>query len=100
MPVTHRYAWSYLAALALTILLAAISSVPGCSAAGLLLAPGMFLAAVPFREGIHSGSGMTYLVLAGLLDAFVFSWPVMLFWIVAARSHRANRNLSEPGNRI
>ena len=86
----RRYAWSYAIGLMLTILLGLVSVVPGCSAVGVLLAPGMFLAAVLFREGIHSAWPMTWFVLAGLMDAFVFSWLVMFFWTIVPRLRQAN----------
>jgi len=77
----HRYAWSFAVALALTLLVAAIASVPRCSAVGVLLAPGMLAAAIVFPEGINSHWGKTYLVLAALLNAFLVAWPVLWFWM-------------------
>jgi hypothetical protein len=86
--------------LMLTILLAVIASVPGFGAVEVLLAPGAMLAAIPFREGPHSAWPMTWFVLAGLMEAFVLAWPLMLLWIVVARSRRANSKPSERGSLV
>lgn len=94
-PQVRRYAWSFAAALALTILVGAIASLPRCSAVGVLLAPGMLAAAIVFPEGINSHWGKTYLVLAALLNAFLLGWPVLWFWtwIEHFRRRRAEEKL-------
>jgi len=79
-PQVRRYAWSFAVALALTMLVGAIASLPRCSAVGVLLAPGMLAAAIVFPEGINSHWGKTYLVLAAMLNAFLLAWPVLWFW--------------------
>jgi hypothetical protein len=79
-PQVRRYAWSFAVALALTVIVGAIASLPACSAAGVLLIPGMMAAAVAFPEGVDSGWAKTYLVLAALLNAFLLAWPVLWFW--------------------
>ncbi len=84
----RSYAWSYLAALVLTIGLGVVASVPGLNSVGALLLPGMLLAAIVFPEGAHSDWPMTWFVLAGLMDAFVFAWPVMFLWTKVERSRQ------------
>jgi hypothetical protein len=56
------YAWSFLAASVLTALVGAVASVTRLSDVGVLLAPGMFGAALLFSGGIHSNSPAAYLV--------------------------------------
>jgi small neutral amino acid transporter SnatA (MarC family) len=82
-PHLRKYAWSFVFALALTVLVGAIASLPRWSAVGVLLAPGMLAAAIVFPDGINSNWGKTYLVLAALMNAFVLAWPVLWFstWI-------------------
>jgi hypothetical protein len=93
----RRYAFSYLIALVLTILLGVVAGLTD-SVIGALLLPGMLLAAIPFREGIHSSHPMVWFVLTGFMEAFVLSWLVMLVWTLVMRSRRTNRTQSEPGN--
>jgi hypothetical protein len=57
----------------LTIAIIAIASLPGLDAIGILMAPGIFGAAIVFPEGIHSDAGWTYLALAALIDLILFS---------------------------
>jgi hypothetical protein len=82
-PHLRNYAWSFVFALALTVLVGAIASLLRWSAVGALLAPGMLTAAIVFPEGINSHWGKTYLVLAALMNAFFLAWPVLWFgtWI-------------------
>ena len=81
----RRYAGSFVLALIPTALLGAVASVPKWSAAGVLLAPGMLLAALIFPQGVHSSWGYTYLVIAGLLEAFILAWPVLWVWMAVDR---------------
>jgi hypothetical protein len=87
-PQVRRYAWSFAVALALTVLVGVISSLPRWSAVGVLLAPGMLAAAIVFPEGIHSDWGKTYLVLADLMNAFLLAWPALWFWTWLGNSRR------------
>jgi hypothetical protein len=87
-PQVRRYAWSFGVALALTVLVGAVASLPRWSAVGVLLAPGMLAAAIVFPEGIHSDWGKTYLVLAALMNAFLLAWPVLWFWTWIGHSRR------------
>jgi hypothetical protein len=87
-PHLRRFAWSFVFALVLTILVGAIASLPRCSAVGVLLAPGMLAAAIVFPEGINSNWGKTYLVLAALMNAFLLAWPVLWFWTWIGHSRR------------
>jgi len=79
-PQIRRYAWSFAVALAVTVLVGAVSGLPRCSAVGVLLAPGMLAAAIVFPEGIHSNWGSAYLVLAALMNGFLLAWPVLWLW--------------------
>ena len=83
----RRYAWSYVIGAILTIFLGVASGITG-SAIGALLLPGMLLAAIPFREGSHSAHPTMWFALAGFMEAFVLSWPVMLVWTLVVRSRR------------
>ena len=75
-------------ALALTVLVGAIASLPRWSAVGVLLAPGMLAAAIVFPEGINSHWGKTYLVLAALMNAFLLAWAVLWLWTWIERFRR------------
>jgi hypothetical protein len=87
-PHLRKYAWSFVFALALTVLVGAIASLPRWSAVGVLLAPGMLAAAIVFPEGINSHWGKTYLVLAALMNAFLLAWLVLWFWTWIERFRR------------
>ncbi|HWF38444.1 MAG TPA: hypothetical protein VG322_07990 [Candidatus Acidoferrales bacterium] len=95
----RRYAWSYAIGAILTIFLGVVASVTD-SAIGALLLPGMLLAAIPFREGIHSGHSTAWFAVTGFMEAFVLSWPVMLVWTLVVRSRQAQRNLPEGGKSV
>jgi hypothetical protein len=82
----RKYAWSFAVALTLTVLVGAVSGVPRLSAVG-VLAPGMLGAAMLFPEGIHSNWANTYLVIAGLMNAFFLTWPVSWLWTLISRAH-------------
>jgi hypothetical protein len=85
----HRYAWSFAVALILTVLLGVVASVPRLSAVGVLLAPGMLVAAILFSGGPHSDWPITYLVLAGLMNALLLAWAVSWLWTLIGRArHR------------
>jgi hypothetical protein len=60
-------------------------SVPDFS---ILLAPGMLLAAVAFREGVHSDSPSLYLILAMSLDVLLHGALVWCVWRMFARRRR------------
>jgi hypothetical protein len=74
MSARSKYAWSFMIAL---IIVGTAAIAP---AVGLLLAPGLLIAAILFRGGIHSDWAITYLVFAGLLNAFLLAWPVFWVW--------------------
>jgi hypothetical protein len=83
------YGWSLVISVALIALVAAIASVPHCSAIGAVLLPGALLAAIIFPQGPESGSGNIYLLLAGVLDSLLFAFPVMWTWMLIERRRRA-----------
>jgi hypothetical protein len=70
----------------------ALSSVPHCSAAGVLLLPGMILAAFIFPQGIHSNWGETYLVVAFVIDWVLFAvFFILLVKLLNAGAFAAKR---------
>ena len=71
-----QYLMSCAVALALVAVLYWLSSSP----AGVLLVPGMLLAAVVFPQGGHSDHGLTYVYLAMLIDVLLYAGVVMLIW--------------------
>lgn len=81
-PVFRMFAWSYVAGLGLTLLLAALSGRPRGSSLGVLLAPGMLSAAIVFPQGIESDAAYTYMALAMVVNAFFLSWPLLGLWKV------------------
>jgi hypothetical protein len=83
----RKYAWSFAAALLLTVLLGVVASLRKWSAVGILLAPGMLIAAIGFPQGIHSNWAYTYLVIAGLANALVLAWPIFWWWTALERFH-------------
>ena len=84
----RRYALSFAGALILTGLVAAAASIPALSAVGLLLAPGMLAAGIFFPEGINSDWANSYLVIAALLNAVLFAWPVLWLWTLISRARQ------------
>jgi hypothetical protein len=87
-PHLRRATLSFVFALVLTVLAGAISGLPRCSAVGVLLAPGMFAAAIVFPDGINSNWATIYLVLAVLMNAFLLAWPALWLWAWIGRSRR------------
>jgi hypothetical protein len=81
-----QYSKSCAGALALVAVLYRLSSSP----AGVLLVPGMVLAAVAFPQGGHSNHGLTYVYLAMLINVLFYGGLVMLIyrgivWLRAGR---------------
>ena len=89
----RKFLWSFLLGLILTLVLGAVASVPQWSAIGVLLAPGMLLAALFFTEGIHSPSAEGYLVAAALLNALALAFPLLWLWNLIG--HFRNQNLKK-----
>lgn len=94
-PVIRMFAWSYVAGLGLTLLLAALSGRPKGSTLGLLLAPGMLTAAIVFPQGVESDSAYTFMAIAVVVNAFFLSWPLLGLWKVIERFR--NRNEANRG---
>jgi hypothetical protein len=93
----RRYAWSCLIAILLMILLGIAASLPPLARLEVVFSPGAMLAAIPFREGLHSDWPVVWLALAALVDLFIFSWLVMLVWTLVTRSRHTQRDLPERG---
>jgi len=81
----RRYAWSLAVSVALTVLVVVLADVPHCSAIGVVLFPGLLLAAIVFPQGAHSNEGILYLVLAGVIDVALFAFAVMWTWMLIER---------------
>jgi hypothetical protein len=77
----QRFAWAYAIGLIITILAVSVAGIPALSGVGMALLPGISIAAIAFPLRIHSTYGLTYLFMAGFLNAFVLAWPVM--WLLA-----------------
>lgn len=90
----RRYAWSCAIGVILTIFLGVAASITD-SFIGALLLPGILLAAIFFPDGIHSDHPMVYFAVAGIIETFVLSWPVMLVWTLVADLREAQRNLRD-----
>jgi len=91
---TREYLRACAVSLTLVALMSGIASVPGLSVVGVLLAPGMLLAAVCFPEGGHSDLAFVYVILAMLIDSLLYSWPVLWIWRVSARRTAARHKPS------
>jgi hypothetical protein len=80
---------SLLAGTLIVAVVASVASFTTFSALGVLLLPGMIVAALPLAQGIHSGAAIFYLVLAALGNILVYSAPP---WLILQRkySQRAN----------
>lgn len=91
----RKFLWSFLLGLILTVAIGAVASVPQWSAIGVLLAPGMLLAALFFTEGIHSPWAEGYLVAAALLNALALAFPLLWLWNLIG--HFRNQNFKGSG---
>jgi|SRR6266481_5160635 len=90
----QRYLIAFSVALGLTLLCAGVSSIWGWSAAGVLLLPGLLAAAFVFPTGINSNWPITYLVLAGFMNAALLAWPLLWLWTIMRRFHWSRHKLS------
>jgi hypothetical protein len=74
------YGRSLLISLAIVGIIAGIANFTHFDGIWLLLAPGAFLAAIAFPEGINSSAGNAFLIVAGALDIALFALPIMWFF--------------------
>jgi ABC-type sulfate transport system permease component len=81
------YARSLLIAAGLVLLVGLVSSVERLAWVGVILLPGLLLAAIPFPGGIHSNAGTLYIALAAIFDVLVFA--VLVAWILWRFQRRA-----------
>lgn len=65
---------------AFVLLVTAVGSVEKLSALTILLAPGVFLPAPLFPQGIHGDWPLVYLGLMVLIDVLLYAWPVL--WLL------------------
>jgi hypothetical protein len=82
---TRQYVLSLAAGILITGVIVLASSLRE-SEIGILLAPGMFGAALVFREGVHSDSPMGWIALTAVLDVLLYSAAVLGTWVLIARS--------------
>jgi hypothetical protein len=76
-----RLLWSFIISLGFVLLLSEIAdSVPPLYGLGIVAAPGMLAAAVFFPVSEHSGWAVVYIVLAIVIDALLYTWPVLIAW--------------------
>jgi hypothetical protein len=76
---TKQFALSACAGFVLLACIAGIACIPHAGPAGVLLLPGALLAALVFPQGIESGYGITYMILAGFLDGLLYSLVALPF---------------------
>ena len=90
----RRYAWSYLIGLGLTLVVGVGAGVLDSERLGVLLAPGMLLAALVVPEGAHAGPvrGLAWFILAGLIDALLLSCPVAVLWTLVLHRNRGSKS--------
>ena len=72
-------------AVVLTLIVAAVASVPHCSVVGVVLLPGIPGAATIFPQGVESDSAVAFVVLAGLIESFLLSIPVECVLLLCRR---------------
>ena len=95
--ITFRvYAWSLSIAIALTAIAAVVSGIPGWSAVGVVFFPGMVIASLVFREGVHSKRRRVSFV-GGLLEqlSICFSGDVV---VEANRASAKGKRVRETSN--
>lgn len=79
-----RYAWSSIIAVLLTALMLVVPS------PGYFFAPGMLAGAILFPQGAEGDSAQLYLVVAAIMNMFVYSWVVFGVWLLIERARRRN----------
>jgi len=87
----RSFAWSLAVGVLSTVLIGTLASLPGLSLVGILLVPGMLIAAAVFPQGINSNWGYTYLVIAGLVNAFILAWLLFWLWTAIGRWQKRRR---------
>ena len=85
-----QFGLAFLIGFAAVAIIVGVSTLPHLEAIGMVLAPGLLIAALIFQQGIHSDHAMLYLVAAGLLDAVLFSLLALL--VIRTRSKDAVRH--------
>jgi hypothetical protein len=86
----RRLLWSLFISLGFVLLLSEIADlVPARYGLGIVAAPGTLAAAVLFPVSEHSGWALVYIVLAIVIDALLYMWPVFIGWRFFA--HRGSR---------
>jgi hypothetical protein len=78
-------AWSFAISLMSVTMLTIYDSRPEAYPIGVVLAPGMLIAAIFFPQGGHSDWPDAYLAVAVVTDALLFTWPVLLVWRTIVR---------------
>ena len=81
------YSASFLSALILTGLIAALASTEWGAPAGVVLLPGAFIAALVFPEGAESNAGGLFIVLAGVMDVVLLALLLVLVRKLTRKKH-------------
>jgi hypothetical protein len=83
-----EYLWSATIAVALVLILGTVATLPGWSPVGIVLGPGLLLAAIFFPQGIHSDWPYLYGAIAIAIDVLLFALVVLLIRRMIARWQR------------
>jgi len=87
----NKITLSFALGLGVTLLVAALASWSRWSAVGVLLAPGMLAGAIFLPQGVESDWPGVFLAIAGLVNAFMFSWLVLGIWVLIQWLARHNK---------
>jgi hypothetical protein len=91
-----RLLWSFFISLALVLLLSGSADLtPAFFYLGLIAAPGMLGAAIFFRHGVHGDWPELYLAVAIIIDAALYTWPILLVWRLLAGQPKSNASPGE-----
>jgi uncharacterized membrane protein YoaT (DUF817 family) len=92
----RRYAWSLAIALVWTAALVTVAgTVRRWSPVGVLLLPGMLGAAIVFPQGPEGDWPDAYMLLAGLMNVFLYSWLMYGAWALIERARRRNQTTKD-----
>jgi len=73
--------WSFLISLGLVVGFSAIGYLlPTLDVLSVIAAPGLLAALVLFPQRGHSDWAYVYIVVAVIVDALLYTWPILLAW--------------------
>jgi hypothetical protein len=87
----RRYAIFWAVSVALVFIVSLVGWIARVDCLTYMLLPGIFLAAVPFPDGINSDWPYTFMGLAAAMNALVYMWPLMWLWNAVRRIRAGNR---------